>query len=123
MGGYIHQNQLKYIKAPTIEMIDKVIEAHGVNEKQFGRFYGFYETCIQQIRKRKRQLPVHHWHVIYESLRLIEDGKPLSVYRDEQPQPSESSFKINIPSFITPKKKKKPKRKTIKRTGTLCELC
>lgn len=123
MGRHLHPNQLKYIKAPTIEMIDKVIEAHGVPEKQFERFYGIYWSCIKLVRQNKRPLPVQHWHVIYECLRMIADDKPLPIYRDEIPQPPKSTFSLNFPFFKKEKKKKSPKRKSIKRTGTLCELC
>lgn len=123
MGRYLHPNHLKYIKAPTIEMIDKVMAAHGVEEKTFERFYGMYYTAIKHVRRGIRQLPVQHWHIIYESLKLIAEGKPLSPYKDEQPLPPKSAFKLDTLSFAKPKKKKKPRKKTIKRTGTLCELC
>lgn len=120
-----HPNQLKYLKAPPWEQIEKVIQAHGVTAQQFERFYGMSATILQTVRRGDKSLPAKHWHVIYECLRMIDDNKPMPVYKDEQPKPAEpSAFKINIPFFSFTKKKKAPKkRKTIKRTGTLCELC
>lgn len=124
MGRYLHPNQLKYIKAPTIEMIDRVRNAYGVDEKQFERFFGFYRETIKKVRRGERKLPVEHWHTIYECLRLIDEGKPLPLYRDEVPQaPSTSSFNKKLLNLFKTKKKKKPRTKAIKRTGTLCELC
>lgn len=119
-----HPNQTKYLKEPSWEQIRKVIDAHGVNDQQFERFYGISGTMLQKVRRGQKKLPVKHWHVIYECLRMIDENKPMPVYKDEQPQiPETTPFKINIPFFNKPKKKKSKKSKTIKRTGTLCELC
>jgi uncharacterized protein (DUF2249 family) len=118
-----HPNQLKYLKAPSWEQIEKVVQAHGVVGQQFERFYGLSPNQLAKCKRGDKQLPTKHWHIIYECLRMIDDGKPMPIYKDEQPQPPESTFNIRIPSFSFSQKKKAPKRKTIKRTGSLCELC
>lgn len=121
-----HPNQLKYLKPPSWEQIEIVLKAHGVSGQQFERFYGMYPNQLAKIKCGDKNLPAKHWHIIYECLRMIDEGKPMPVYKDDQPQPAEaptSTFRINIPFFKPSKKKKTPKRKTIKRTGSLCELC
>lgn len=124
MSRELHPNHLKYIKAPTIQMIDKVMDAYGVEEKQFERFFGIYKYCIKHVRNNFRPFPVQHWHIIYECLKLIEEGKDLPLYRQDIPKAPESSLVQKIfKSFSSSKKKSTPKRKTIKRTGSLCELC
>jgi hypothetical protein len=116
-----HPNSSKYLKAPSIEQIKKVIDAHGVVTPQFERFYDMPEKTLQKTLRGERSVPVKYWHIFYECLKMIDNGKPMPLYKEDQPK--EPSFKINIPFFNRSPKKKSPKRKTIKRTGTLCELC
>lgn len=118
-----HPNSFKYLKAPSIEQIKIVVAAHGVNPKQFERFYGMTQKTLEKIGRGDRNLPVKHWHIIYECLKMIDEQKPMPVYKEDQPQPPQSSFKINIPFFKPSTRKKSKPKKTIKRTGTLCELC
>ena len=121
MSNFIHANHFKYIKAPTIAMIEKVIDAYGVNEKQFERFFGIYAFCVKHVRDGKRPLPVQHWHIIYECLKLIEQGKELPLYREDIPKhPQENKF---LSLFKKPAKKRTTKKSKVKRTGSLCELC
>lgn len=122
MGHYIHPNHFKYIKAPNIEQIEKVMNAYGVDEKQFERFFGIYAFCIKHVRMGHRKLPVQHWHIIYECLKLIEQGKELPVYREDIPKhPQENKF---LSMFKKPAKKRTTERKhKIQRKGSLCELC
>jgi hypothetical protein len=122
MGRELHPNLLKYIKAPTIEMIDKVIDAYGVDGKQFERFFGLYADCIKHIRRGLRQLPVHHWHIIYECLKLLEQGKELPIYREDIPKyPEQNKFLSMFKK--RPSKKRTTTKNKVKRTGSLCELC
>jgi len=119
-----HPNHLKYLKAPSWEQIRKVVDAHQVGDKQFERFYGMAENTLNKTRIGDRQLPVRYWHIVYECLRMIDDEKPMPLYKDEQPVAPESNlFSRSITFFKSPKKKKSSKKKTIKRTGSLCELC
>lgn len=121
MGRELHPNHFKYIKAPNIEQIEKVINAYGVQEKQFERFFGFYRESIKLVRRGVRLLPVQHWHIIYECLKLIDEGKPLPLYREDIPKhPQENKF---LSLFKKPKKQRTIKKQTVKRTGSLCELC
>jgi hypothetical protein len=121
MGKMLHPNQLKYIKAPTIDMIDKVIDAYGVDGKQFERFFGLYTDCIKHIRRGLRQLPTHHWHIIYECLKLLEQGKELPIYREDIPKhPEEKNF---LSRFKKSTIKRTATKNKVKRTGSLCELC
>lgn len=101
-------------------MIEKVMAAYGVDEKQFERFFGLYAYCVKHVRRGHRPLPVQHWHIIYECLKLLDEGKPLPIYREDIPQHSEGK---KVFSLFKKPKKKSTKLKTIKRTGTLCELC
>lgn len=122
MSRYFHPNHLKYIKAPTIEMIEKVMESYGVGEKQFERFFGIYAFCVKHIRQRKRSLPVQHWHIIYECLKLIDAGLPLPLYKEDRPKPPENKTILSL--FKNPNKKRTTTKKyKVKRTGSLCELC
>lgn len=120
MGRELHPNHLKYIKAPTIEMIDKVMAAYDVDESQFERFFGIYRWCIKNIRRGVRSLPTQHWHIIYECLKLIDEGKELPIYREDIPKAAAENKIFSL--FKKPAKKRSIKNK-IKRTGSLCELC
>ena len=117
----VHPNQLKYIKAPTIEMIEKVRAAYGVDEKQFERFFGLYAYCIKHVRRNVRQLPVHNWHIIYECLKLLEQGKELPLYREDIPKYPEQDKFFRL--FKKSAKKRTTQKNKVKRTGSLCELC
>lgn len=62
----IHPNSYKYLKAPTIEQIEAVVEKTGVSEAQFERVYGLYDGCICHVRIGFKPLPAKHWHLFLE---------------------------------------------------------
>lgn len=121
MSRELHPNHLKYIKAPTMEMIQKVMDAYGVDEAQFERFFGIYRWCVKNIKRGARTLPVQHWHIIYECLKLIEQGKELPLYREDIPKAAEEKKIFSM--FKKSSKQRTTKKNKVKRTGSLCELC
>lgn len=66
----VHENNFKYLSAPTIEQIESVVKAVGVSEAQFERYYNLYDGAITHVRIGFRQLPAHYWHIFFEPQKL-----------------------------------------------------
>src|SRR5688572_24220235 len=63
----VHENNYKYLKAPTIEQIEAVVKAANVSESQFERFHGIYFGAIREVRMGKREMPAKYWHLFLEA--------------------------------------------------------
>lgn len=109
-----HPNLHKYLKPPSYEQVMKVVNAHGVPVQQFERFYGIYITCIKQLRRNHREIPVRYWHIIYENLQKIENNEPLPVWN-----PNNGTITPAAKKF---KKRKKKRTAPVKKTGLIGEL-
>jgi hypothetical protein len=60
-------NYYRYLKAPTPEQIDQVVNETAINTAQFERYFGIYKKCISHARSG-RTLPIKYWHIIFENL-------------------------------------------------------
>lgn len=80
-----HENQYKYLQPPTIEQIEAVIKAANVTDKHFERFHGIFPGAICDVRRGKRNMPVKHWHLFFETAepKLV---KPLVAPPPETPK-------------------------------------
>lgn len=106
------ENQKRYLRAPTIEEIDLVLEHLGVSQTHFERFFNIYPNCIAQLHmgdrsnviksngeEHKRKLPLKFWHIIFENLPHKEKKEVLRT--------------ISKPKASKPKIKRATKRKKV----------
>jgi|SRR5688572_7726058 len=70
----VHENNYKYLKAPTIEQIEAVVKAANVSESQFERYHGIYEQCIKQVRMGLREMPSKYWHLFLDAPQTTSSG-------------------------------------------------
>lgn len=66
MKRHEHPNAKRWLKAPTIEEIDAVVEASGASEPRFESFHGIYIGCIAHVRLGVRDMPLKHWHIFLD---------------------------------------------------------
>ncbi len=71
------ENRRLYLKAPTIEQIEKFRKKLKVSAAQFERFFGIPRATIRNIRVGGRDLPVKFWNIIYEEVVPTYGTKPM----------------------------------------------
>jgi len=62
----ITENNIKYLKAPSIDLIESVVKKFKVSESQFERFFGISKGTIKYVRMNLREMPSKFWHLFYD---------------------------------------------------------
>lgn len=60
-----HPNGRKYKNPPSLELVNRVIKAHGISIAKFQLLYGIADTTIKKFKSGRRNLPVTVWHIFY----------------------------------------------------------
>lgn len=98
------ENRKKYLKAPNLSLIEKVIKKFDVSESHFELFFGIPSGTIKAMRYNStRQMPAKYWHLFYDP------PKRSTVTREDANRTVTKTVTKKESEIVPPKSKSKEK--------------